>query len=90
MDPGTQSSTIPEIYFIFVVTGNAAATSPLAGKPLSPLLFFLWLLFSTLETAKMQHRELQKEFCKHLGHPGHAIICGHRTLNCCPPEPSWS
>jgi hypothetical protein len=41
------------------------------------------LLFSSL--AKMQHRELQNEFCKHCG-----CATIHRQNLCCLPEPSWS
>jgi hypothetical protein len=47
----------------------ASASLP-AGKSFFPfifLFFFFLLLLSSLGRAKMQHRELQNEFCKHLG-----------------------
>jgi hypothetical protein len=43
----------------------------------SPPLF--WLLFFSFGEAKMQGKELQKDFCKHLRYPEPTIIHGHRT-----------
>jgi hypothetical protein len=62
---------------LHTTTPGSQALQTGSGWPTGKLFFLIWLLFSFL--AKTQCRELQNKFCKHLGHLGSTIICGHRT-----------